>query len=241
MAVADLAPLAEERVRLVEEQYGVACFCAFEYPGQVLLGLPDVLAHDSREIYLVQVQPEIPRYNVGGHGLARAGRASEQDVESPAERQLTVEAPLVVDNGAIPHVVANLSELAQLIRRQDDVLPLVVRRQLARQCAEVSRGMSARCGKQVVLSWLRVQRPPALCRSPRRPAARGRDSGSDLGSGEAESTGQGIEGAVFDHLASLAKAVSPVRAPLYVARQRQRHIHNLKRGFAARQSGCPGT
>ena len=61
VAVLDLGPLAEERVRLVEEQDRAARLGRVEDPPQVLLRLADVLADDLAEVDAVEVEVELAR------------------------------------------------------------------------------------------------------------------------------------------------------------------------------------
>jgi len=50
LAVPDLGPLADDRVRFAEEQDNAALHCRVEDLPEILFGLPDVLAHDTRQV-----------------------------------------------------------------------------------------------------------------------------------------------------------------------------------------------
>ena len=50
-----------------------------------------------RQVDLVQVQPQLAGDDLGRHGLAGARRPGEEHVQPLAQRQLAVEAPVVVD------------------------------------------------------------------------------------------------------------------------------------------------
>ena len=59
MGVLDLGALAEQRVRLVEEQDRRILGARVEDCAQVLLGLADVLADDLREVDAVEVELQL--------------------------------------------------------------------------------------------------------------------------------------------------------------------------------------
>src|SRR5690606_17274111 len=82
VAVLDLAPLAAEGVRLVEEAEGAAAFGRVEEAAQVLLRFADVFADDGREVDAVEVEAEGVGEDLGGHRLARAALAGEEHAES---------------------------------------------------------------------------------------------------------------------------------------------------------------
>src|SRR5262249_11933409 len=54
VAVLDLAALAEQRVRLVEQQDRTGCLGSLEHAAQVLFRLPDVLVHDLAEVDAIE-------------------------------------------------------------------------------------------------------------------------------------------------------------------------------------------
>ena len=76
--VLDLAPLAEERVGLVEQQDAVDPVGLGEDAVEVLLGLADVLVDDGRQVDDVQVEAEVAREHLRGHRLAGARIAREE-------------------------------------------------------------------------------------------------------------------------------------------------------------------
>ena len=125
--IAHFAAPAEERVCLVKEEDSVAGFRLLENARQVLLGLADVFADDRREVDLVKVQPKLSRHYLRRHGIARAGRAGEERIETLAERELLIESPLLVDQCAVFDVVADLAQLLKPVGRQNDVRPAVLR------------------------------------------------------------------------------------------------------------------
>ena len=72
MRVPDLGPLAEERVRLVEEEHTVDPLRLSEDPVQVLLGLAHVLVDHGGQVDHVEVQPQLHGQHLGGHRLPGA-------------------------------------------------------------------------------------------------------------------------------------------------------------------------
>ena len=78
VAVLDLGALAEQRVRLVEEEDGPAAFGGLEHAAQVLFGLADVFTDHLAEVDAVEVQLQLVGQHLGGKGLARAGRARQR-------------------------------------------------------------------------------------------------------------------------------------------------------------------
>ena len=85
--VAHFGAFAEQRVRFVEEQNRVGAFRRGEDAIEILLGLANVLADDTREIDFVEVQTQLTRDDLGGHRLARSGRPCEQRARSFAVRE----------------------------------------------------------------------------------------------------------------------------------------------------------
>ena len=72
MGVLDLRALAEERVRLVEEQHAVHPLGLGEDPVEVLLGLADVLVDHRRQVDDVEVEAQLAGQHLGRHRLAGA-------------------------------------------------------------------------------------------------------------------------------------------------------------------------
>ena len=85
---------------------------------------------------LVEIESELVGDDLGGHRLAGAGRAGEQRVDALAERQLAVEAPALVDHVAVPHLTADLLELGDRVGRQNQIVDVEARADLARERAE---------------------------------------------------------------------------------------------------------
>ena len=78
VAVAHLGALAEQRVRLVEQQHRAAVLGGVEQPREVLLGLADVLAHHLAEVDHDEVEAQLAGDHLGRERLAGAARAGEQ-------------------------------------------------------------------------------------------------------------------------------------------------------------------
>ena len=77
VGVAGLGALAEQRIRLVEEQDPVAVLSVIEQAGEVFLGLADIFRHHLRQIDAIDRQPRQPAEQRRGHRLAGAGRPVE--------------------------------------------------------------------------------------------------------------------------------------------------------------------
>ena len=185
MGVANLAAPAEKGVRFVEEQDGVAALGLGEDFGQVLLRLPDVFADHRRKIDLVDVQRQRAGDDVGSHRLAGPRGAGKQHVETFAQRQFPPEAPLLVDDGPVLDVVADLAQSLPLVDRQDDIVPTVVGADLLGQDRQFLIGMKPAGRVEVVdgdPGFLRI--PPAG------EVAGARRGVADLSTGEAELAGQ---------------------------------------------------
>src|SRR5204863_7707201 len=116
VAVLHLAAPAEERIGLVEEQDRAALVGGVEEPAEVLLRLADVLADDGAEVDPVEVEPQLPREDLGGRGLPGAARSGEQGADAEPTGAAPGEAPVFVDARAPAHVERNLVE------RRDDRL-----------------------------------------------------------------------------------------------------------------------
>src|SRR5262249_13073334 len=115
--------LAEEGVGLVEEQDGAALLGAVEDVAEILLRLADVLADDAGQVDAIEVELQMVGEDVGGHRLARAGRARKERADAAPSGQARGEAPRLVHLGASGHLVRDLMELGQDVGWQDDVLP----------------------------------------------------------------------------------------------------------------------
>lgn len=71
-------PLAEQGVRLVEEEDPVVVFRQVEHVGQVLLGLAHILGDEHRKVHPIDVQPVLLAQQGGRQRLTRPRRAVEQ-------------------------------------------------------------------------------------------------------------------------------------------------------------------
>ena len=78
MTVHDLGPLAEDRVRFSEEQDNAALHCRVEDLPEILFGLPDVLAHDTRQVVPEKVKVQVVPHYISGHGIACSARTREK-------------------------------------------------------------------------------------------------------------------------------------------------------------------
>ena len=72
------APLAEEGVGFVEEEYALGAARGGEDAIEILFRLADILADDAGQIDAKHVEPQMIADDGGSHGLARAGSAREQ-------------------------------------------------------------------------------------------------------------------------------------------------------------------
>ena len=123
VGVAHLAPLAEDGVRLVEEQHRVDPAGLGEDPLEVLLGLPDVLVDDRGQVDRVQVQPEVGGDHLGGHGLAGAGVAGEQRGHAAAAAAALAHPPVDEHLVAVPGPGGQLLERPAYAGCQHQVVP----------------------------------------------------------------------------------------------------------------------
>ena len=109
VAVLDLAALAEQRVRLVEEQDRAAVLGRVEQPAQILLGLADIFADHRGEIDAVEI--------AGARWLASTSAAIVLPVPlSPANSALmprprlifSLESPVLIDAAALRDLIGDL-------------------------------------------------------------------------------------------------------------------------------------
>ena len=128
-----LGPLAEQGVRLVEQQQHRCPLARLEQLAQVLLGLPDVLAHHPGQVDAVQVEPERAGQDLRGHRLAGAARAREQSGRAAAGRGEPGEAPVVEHLAAISGLCLELAQMRGGGRGEHEVGPRVRERQRAQQ------------------------------------------------------------------------------------------------------------
>jgi hypothetical protein len=123
--VGDLGALAEQGVGLVEEEDRVRAVGGAEDALEVLLGLPDVLRDDGREIDAVEVQAELGAEHLRAHGLAGAGLAREQDLQPLGPGDGLLVAPVGEDAVAVPEVGGDRAQQHALALGHDEVLPAV--------------------------------------------------------------------------------------------------------------------
>ncbi|MNI32675.1 hypothetical protein D3C73_865960 [compost metagenome] len=141
MGVLDLRTLTEQGIRFIKKENGVGGFRLIKYPRQVLLRLPDVLAHNLRDIDFVDLQVQLRRNDLGSHRLPGAWRAGEQDVQPPSEGQAVREAPLAIDQLTIFNLPADFPQLAQLLAGEHQHVPGIHRPDLRRQCLDFAAGL----------------------------------------------------------------------------------------------------
>jgi hypothetical protein len=79
----------------IEEQHPVGVGSGPEHLVEVLLRLPDVLAHHLGQIDLEQVQAQLAGQHLGCEGLAGPGGAEEQRGGTGTARQLRGETPII--------------------------------------------------------------------------------------------------------------------------------------------------
>ena len=81
MGIVNFGTLPEKGICFVKEKDCIAYLSFPEDLFQVLLGFPDVLAHDAGNINFVEVEPHLPCDNLGSQGLACARRACKKDIQ----------------------------------------------------------------------------------------------------------------------------------------------------------------
>ena len=78
VAVLDFAALAEQGVRLIEQENGAALLGSVEHALEVFFGLADIFINHRGEIDPVKIEMQLVRQHLGGHCLAGAALADEQ-------------------------------------------------------------------------------------------------------------------------------------------------------------------
>ena len=116
-----------ERVGFVEEEDRIRVDRGVEDLPKVFLGLPNVLAHDPREIDLVKIQMHLRGDDRGGRRLARAGRSAEEGVGARVPRDFLPESPFVAHAMLVADLLTDLLELELRIGTEDQVVPAVDR------------------------------------------------------------------------------------------------------------------
>ena len=153
-----LRALAEERVRLVEEEDRVRAFGGGEDPVEVLLGLPDVLRDDGGQVNAEELEPELARQHLGGHRLARAGLAREEHLQALRAGDGPLVAPFGEHEVAVAEVSGDRAEHFALALRQDEIVPGERRIEARRELAEPrARGLA---GAQVEVGGRRASVAP---------------------------------------------------------------------------------
>src|SRR4051794_13192740 len=151
VAVLDLGALAEERVRLVEEQDRAAALRRVEHPAEVLLRLPDVLRDDLAEVDPVEVELELEGEHLRGHRLAGAAHALEERAHAEPAQALAREAPRLVHALTAADMGRHLAQDLELRRRQDDVVPARDRLDPLREVVELRTRLRAAGAPQRLL------------------------------------------------------------------------------------------
>jgi hypothetical protein len=149
VAVAHLGALAEQCVGLVEQQDGAGVLGCVEQSGQVLLGLPDVLAHRLAEVDHDQVEAQVGGECLGREGLARPARAGEQRGGPDAEARPCGEAPVVHDPAALSHAGSQRVQLCQALLGEDEVVPRRARLDEPSQSVEAPASPLAHCSGEI--------------------------------------------------------------------------------------------
>src|SRR5262249_38047584 len=137
--VLDFGALAEDGIRLIEEQDGAACPRIVEETREIFLGFPDVLAHDARKIDSKQLQTHLASQHLSRHRLAGARLAAEERRETAAKRHPAAEAPLLEDTAAVAHPRSSQIKFIQQFMGQHQIAARVGLRQSLRNRSHCSR------------------------------------------------------------------------------------------------------
>ena len=211
--------LAEDGIGFVEEEDGAAALGFVEDAPQIFFRLANKLAHNRREVQFVEVQPQIAGDDLGGHCLARAGRASEENGDPGAGLELAPHTPL------LHHHTPALDHLHQLLQHRflvaghNQIVPVIAGFDLLGQTRKVWAGMGTGGGNQV----------PALDDIL---ALQSRVSGCGyrvlyLAAGQDKLAGDGLDIRVFGHRkVDVSQVVLPKSQALAVGRLCQRNAHH---------------
>src|SRR5262249_28090819 len=123
VAVLDFAALAEEGVGLVEEQDRASVLGSVEDPGEVLLGLADVLADHRGEVDAEESEMQLLGQHLRGHGLAGAALALEEGGDAEPARVLAGEAPAIMNRQSVADLAGNSTQHRRLRLGQDEIVP----------------------------------------------------------------------------------------------------------------------
>ena len=168
------------------------------------------------EVDLVELEAELAGEDLGGQRLAGPGRAGEQDVQALAERELVVEAPVVVDERCGSGRASQTSRsCVEPVGRQDDVVQVSPRRHLAR---EPGRAPSPDCARAAANSSALGRASLASARGLR---------------GRARSTAPAISVGVNRKRPASASTVAAVAATPASASARFQHARRLGRARGA--------
>ena len=96
------------------------------------------LSDDPGQVDPIQVELEIAREHLGGHGLAGAAGPGEQRGDPAAAPESPAEAPALVHLGAIRHLSRDLAELPEQVVGDHDVVPARDRRQPLRHVVQAA-------------------------------------------------------------------------------------------------------
>ena len=136
MGILHLRALAEDGIRLVEEQDTVDPIGLDEDPVEVLLGLADVLVHDRRQVDDIEVKAEIGGNNLGRHRLAHAGVARKEPGDALAARRAGTHAPRVEHPLPVACPGGQLPELDDDVVGQHEVTPVHLRADAPREALQ---------------------------------------------------------------------------------------------------------
>ena len=178
VGVADLRALAEQRVRLVEEQHAVHALGLVEDAVEVLLRLADVLVDDGGEVDRVEVEAQLAGDHLGGHRLAGPRRPGEQRRDALAAATAALHAPRLEHRSRAgararrARAAAPAGRAGRTMSSQPTLGSIAVREPLERR----RRSGRARPRARARTSTARPRRrraarpPPPRARSPRAPS-----------------------------------------------------------------------
>src|SRR5260370_15474374 len=132
----------------------LALFGFAEDGAEVFFSLPNVFAHDAREIDLEKFKREFVGKYFRSHCLAGSGRSGEEGVEALAAAELLAKAPILMHAPSVFHPSFEALELVLLFSWQHDVVPAVTRVDANREAANLCAGERAPGVEQVLRSRL---------------------------------------------------------------------------------------
>jgi len=137
------APLTEEGIGFVEEEYALASAGGGEDAIEIFFCLADVLADDAGQIDAKDVEPQVIADNAGSHGLARARSAGEQGFQTFDSRVSLAEAPSVIDGVAMAYRFGEFADLPQGRCGEHEIVPRLARYQAASEATDRALGLIA--------------------------------------------------------------------------------------------------